>query len=76
MTRKAELFKPRALTQAERDALKEYDRGEWPVRDWSIAVTMRRSGYGDAAIRGVLGYVPNTDVPLEAVIAGGMKAIR
>jgi len=39
----------------QRAALDVYDRGEWPVRDWSIAVTMRRSGYGDEDIRKVLG---------------------
>jgi len=76
MEDEGELFLPRRMSEARREALQEYDRGEWPVRDWSVAVTLRLRGYGDEVIRSVLGYVPRTDVPLEDVVARGMAAIR
>jgi hypothetical protein len=64
------------LTDAQRAAMDEYDRGEWPVRDYSIAITMRQRGHSDEEIRRVLGYVPRTDVSLTEVIAKGIDAIR
>jgi hypothetical protein len=76
MEDEGELFLPRRMSDERREALEEYDRGEWPVRDWSVAVTLRLRGYNDEFIRSVLGYVPRTDVPLKEVIAKGMKAIR
>jgi hypothetical protein len=65
----------RVLTPDEREALEVYDKGEWPVRDWLVAVTMRQSGYSDDQIRDLIGYLPDTDAELDDVVERGMSAI-